>query len=407
MLLEFSVENFLSIKERVTFSMIASKDKSNPENIMDFGKINLLKSAAIYGANASGKSNLVKALVFVDRLVRNSSNKAGEKIKGLVPFKLDEDCQNKPSSFEIIFIKNGIRYVYKFSADATKIYEESLFYYPQQKKARIFERSNTNIFKFSKDKGEQKKLAKRTLDNSLYLTSSANWNYALTKEAFDWFTEKFRFIRPDSGQLYTANLLEEKSDLSWAIKDFLLQADIGIIDVSATVKDVSEDTIPKEFPESLKTYILNEGGKITEVKTYRIGKDKEGKEKKIMFEMEEESDGTQKMFDFAGPFSDVLTNGRFLVIDELDIKLHPLLTRYLVELFHNSERNKNGAQIVFTAHDTNLLGSGTLRRDQIWFTAKRSDQSTELYSLYEYKARKDEDVEKRYLMGRYGAIPLL
>lgn len=407
MLLEFSVENFLSFKERTTFSLIASRDKANPENVIKHNELNIVKIAAIYGANASGKSNLIKAIEFVASFVRNSSNKAGKKIDHLIPFKLDDNCLRKPSSFELVFIKNNIKYIYGFSADSTKIYDESLYYYPQKRLARIFERHDTNIFKFSNNIKEQKKLASRTLDNSLYITTSANWNYGQTKEAFDWFVEKFRYIDPNIGDIYTAKMLQEKNDMILPIKEFLFQADVGIIDVSAAIKDLSEDTIPKEIPELLKKYLLGEGGKITEINTYRAGKDENGNEKKIKFELDEESEGTIKMFNYAGPFLDVLEHGRVLVIDEFDTKLHPLLTKYLVELFHDPKRNKNDAQLIITTHDTNLLRAGIFRRDQIWFATKRPDLSTELYSLYEYKARNDEDTEKRYLAGRYGAIPLL
>lgn len=156
MLLEFSVENFLSFKERTTFSMVASKDKAKSENIINFNKINILKSAAIYGANASGKSNLIKALRFVDFLVRNSSNKAGEKIINIIPFKLDESCLSKPSSFELVFIKNNIKYIYGFSADEAKIYDEFLFYYPQKRLAKILKGIIQIYLNFQKIKKSKK-----------------------------------------------------------------------------------------------------------------------------------------------------------------------------------------------------------------------------------------------------------
>jgi AAA15 family ATPase/GTPase len=254
---------------------------------------------------------------------------------------------------------------------------------------------------------EQNALSKRTLDNALYLSTSANWNYEGTKEAFEWFSEKLRFASSESGIIYTIKQFNENDESAKSIKNFITEADVGIVDMNAVVKDISEEAFPKELPDDFKKILLKFGGTEAEIKAIHIGKDKEGKEKPIEFDFTEESEGTRKMFNFAGPFNDVLKNGRLLIIDELDTKLHPLLTKYLVELFHNPNKNVNNAQLIFTAHCTHLLHEKVLRRDQIWFTSKRSDQSTDLYSLYEYKARNDEDIEKRYLAGRYGAIPVL
>ncbi|MFZ3049665.1 AAA family ATPase [Methanothrix sp.] len=408
MLLEFSIENFLSFKDRTTFSMVASRDKKEQANLIEFNKINVLKSAVVYGANASGKTNLIKAFRFVNNLVKNShKNQMGEEISDVAPFKLDETYIDKPSSFEMIFIKNGIKYVYGFSADRIRVYDEYLFYYPQNRSARIFERHYHNKYEFSMNRKEQNALSKRTLDNALYLSTSANWNYEGTKEAFEWFSEKLRFASSESGIIYTIKQFNENDESAKSIKNFITEADVGIVDMNAVVKDISEEAFPKELPDDFKKILLKFGGTEAEIKAIHIGKDKEGKEKPIEFDFTEESEGTRKMFNFAGPFNDVLKNGRLLIIDELDTKLHPLLTKYLVELFHNPNKNVNNAQLIFTAHCTHLLHEKVLRRDQIWFTSKRSDQSTDLYSLYEYKARNDEDIEKRYLAGRYGAIPVL
>lgn len=408
MLLEFSVENFLSFKDRTTFSMIGSKDKNKPENLIKLDDINLLKSAVVYGANASGKTNLTLALNLVNDLVINSHrNQIGEEIRGLVPFKLDESYLNKKSSFEIVFVKNDTKYIYGFSIDKNKVYHEYLFYYPEKRLAKIFERNNTTEYDFKKDKREQNLLCKRTLENCLYLSTSANWNFQRTRTAFEWFVERFRGNSYYNGKHYTANLFNENEALVKPIKEFILRADVGILDVNIIIKDVSEGQIPKEFPYEIRKILLEQGGKTTEISTVHLGKDMEGNEKKIKFDLEEESEGTKKMFYLAGPFADVLENGRLLILDEMDTKLHPLLIEYLINLFHDPNKNKKGSQIILTTHDTHLLRENIFRRDQIWFTSKRQDQSTDVYSLYEYKARNNEDIEKRYLSGRYGAIPLI
>ena len=271
--------------------------------------------------------------------------------------------------------------------------------------AKIFERHNTSEYNFTIDKREQKELSKRTLDNALYLSTSSNWNYKKTMPAFEWFTEGQRVITHEVSSGYTAKLFNDSNDMAGSIKEFISQADVGILDLSIAIKNISEATIPKGFPDDLKKLILGKGGQTAEIKAVHMSKDIEGKGKKMEFDIEEESEGTIKMFNFAGPFIDVLKNGRILIIDEMDTKLHPLLTKYLVNLFHT--QNKNNAQLIFTTHNTYLLREKIFRKDQIWFTSKQSDQSTDLYSLYEYKARSDEDIEKRYLAGRYGAVPLL
>ena len=412
MLLHFSVENFLSIKERVTLSMVASKDKSLDNNIINLNNMNLLKSAVVYGANASGKTNLLMALSYLTHLIINShKNQSGETIE-FRPFRLDKAFEEGQSTFEVFFEIDGIKYIYNLSIDKNKVNKEYLYYYPHGRKRMIFSRDlgNPNVYTFpAEDEKRQNVIKENTPENMLYLSRSANMNYEKTAIVVKWFSEKIRTIFRDSYLLglegYTKKICAKNENIKIEIiKNFVSKADSSIIDLAIKEKEIGDDFL-EGVPKEIRDMIIEEEKRSAE--TVHLGLDKEGNEIRIAFALEEESKGTRKMFNLAGPFIDVLTNGRLLLIDEFERSLHPILVRYLIEFFNNPEYNKNGAQLIFTTHLPHLLHPNILRRDQVWFTEKKKDQSTDLRSLYEYKARKDENIEKGYLAGRYGAIPNL
>ena len=410
MLLEFSVENFLSFKDKMTLNMIASSDKSLDNNLINYNGNNLIKCAVVYGPNASGKTNLLKSIGFVKSMVINShKNQKGDAIR-VIPFRLDEKYSNKPSKFELVFIKDGIKYVYGFSADMTKIHEEYLYYYPMGRPAVIFERDHTNNYRFVKDKKEQNELSKRTLDNSLYLSTSSNWNYKRTAKAMEWFVNNVQVETLQEmpiANTKTTEIFNKNERTKEIVKKFLYEADVGIVDLDISVRTLSDKDFAKKIPEPFLEYILKDNPKITEIRTYHYGFDSSGNKVKIPFNFRDESDGSKRMFELTGIIIDVLLNGKLLIIDEFDTNLHPHLVKYLVGLFQNPKKNKNNSQLVFSTHNTYLLKTNLFRRDQIWFTEKRPDQSTDLYSLWDYKPRKDENIEKGYLAGRYGAVPFL
>lgn len=390
--------------------MIASIDKSLDNNLIDYNDNNLIKCAVIYGPNASGKTNLLKSMRFVRFMVMNShKNQKGDKIR-VIPFRLDEKYSQKPSKFEIVFIKDAVKYVYGFSADTTKIHEEYLYYYPRGRPAVIFERSDTNDYRFVRDKKEQNELSKRTLDNSLYLSTSSNWNYKKTANAMEWFVNNVQ-VEPSqetgAANIMTADIFNKNNRMKEIVKKFLYEADVGIIDLEISIRDLSDKDFPKDMPESIRELILKDAPKITEIQTYHYGFNNKGDKIKVPFNFHEESGGSKRMFELTGIIIDVLLNGKLLIIDEFDKNLHPYLVKYLIDLFHNPRKNKNKSQLIFSTHNTYLLKTHDFRRDQIWFTEKRPDQSTELYSLWDYKPRKDENIEKGYLAGRYGAVPFL
>ncbi|MCX9025078.1 MAG: ATP-binding protein [Candidatus Methanoperedens sp.] len=435
MLIEFSVENFRSIKDKVTLSMVSSSDKSLDNNLIrtnSLGEDSLLRSSVIYGANASGKSNIVLAFRFLKMLVRNSHrNQKGTKL-GVTPFKLDPNYLSKPSKFDVVFIKNNTKYVYGVSVTNEKVIDESLYHYPEGRKALLFKRENTTDYKFAADIKEQKFFSDMTLENVLYLSRSTQLNYQKLSEPFDWFKDTLKIITAeDTFNLteFTIRRFNEDNNLKEYMLKAFKEADIGIDDFSASFEKVSTDegTITSNDEKIIEIskliaqisnvssvdndiFISDNKGNLNKINIRTIHTVFKGKsnELKVSFEFDEESDGTKKMFSLIGPWIDALSNGRTLIVDELDTKLHHLLNVFLIKLFNDPTQNKNNAQLIFTTHNTNLLSLDLFRRDQIWFTEKNPNTgSTSLYSLLEFKQRKDQDIQKGYLAGRYGAIPFI
>jgi len=415
MLIEFNVQNFRSIKEEVTFSLVASADKSLDNNLIktDLLRDNLLRSAVIYGANASGKSNFVLAFNSLKKFVMESHMfQKGTKIN-YSPFKLDTKYLSKPSKFEVVFIKNNIKYIYGVSLNSEKIIDEYLYYYPEGRRALIFERRDTNNYRFTIDRKEQKFISEKTLDNVLYLSNSTQLNYDKTSEAFDWFKDNLAFIGvADHPKLidYTIQKLNENENMKKFILKALIEADLGINDLFASIKEISIDEIPIQIREQLKAMMPDAKGNFEKIDIRIIHKvlDEIGNENRVEFDLEEESEGTKRLFSLIGIWIDSLNNGRVLVVDELDTKLHHLLNVFLIKLFNDPTQNKNNAQLIFTTHNTNLLDLNIFRRDQIWFTEKNPRKgTTDLYSLIEFSPRKDKNIQKGYLAGRYGAIPFI
>ncbi len=404
MLIEFSVENFRSIKDQVTLSMVATKDLSLDGNLIKnvLNEDSLLKTAVIYGANASGKTNVLFALNSFKFLVLNSHKFQKGQIIPFNPFKLDKKFLDKPTHFDIVFIQKDVRYNYLISFNKERIVEEVLYHYPNNKKALLFERK-LDDFKFTADEKDQNFISKRTLENVLYLSKATQENYGKVSPVFEWFNNDLQFVGPyqaGASEEVTINLLNKDQHLKELILKALEEADVGIEKIDANIKNV--ENVPETLPVEIRTLLTNVKApfKRIEIKTFHKG---------VEFEFyAEESEGTKRMFSLLGPWIDALLNGKTLVIDELDTKLHHALNLFLINLFQDSSQNKTNAQLIFTTHNTNLLDQDIFRRDQIWFTVKNADTgSTDLYSLTEYSPRKDKDIEKGYLAGKYGALPFI
>ncbi len=412
MLIEFSIGNYLSFKDTVTLSMVTAPIKEHKENnVFSANKFELLKSAAIYGANASGKSNLFKAMKYMKNLVFNSSkeSQATEPID-VENYRLSTETEDKSSFFEIVFIYEGIRYRYGFEIDKTKVCSEWLFYVPTIKEARLFYREENNIEVGAHFK-EGKELEDKTRNNALFLSVVAQFNGEISQKILKWFVN-FNIISglDDTGyKAFTMSKLQD-DDFKAKILEFLKIADLYINDVYIKRTKLSDYASSFKKPGELRKLLDKlEGDEIVEVATLHKKYDKDNKFVSFKeFRMDEqESKGTEKLFALSGPIISTLQYGKILVIDELDARLHPAMTNFIIKLF-NSDKNTSNAQLIFATHDTNLLTNELFRRDQIWFTEKDRYGATDLYSLIEYKnVRKDASFEKNYILGIYGGIPIV
>lgn len=398
MLIQFSVENYLSIKDKVTLSLLAGNDKEHIEHLIPTGKKDRsLKSAVIYGANASGKSNLLNAFWFMVNYVLTSHEKQLNRRTERVPFKFDKQSPGKPSTFEVIFWTEGVRYAYGFSVTDSEVVEEYLYRYPNGRQALVFERKNANEYRFTADADLQSSLRERNSPNKLYLSTAANWNYEKVKPVFAWFASCSIICKYSTADAYGQDAAELNDDKTRsAIASMLQVADFGI--KSLTVKESGDKF--KSVKDAVGTY--------HNIDAVHHVRDENGAPVPYTLNMTEESDGTNSYFKLIGVVKKVLEQGGLLVADEMDAHLHPLLTKHIVALFNSAEHNPKGAQLVFTSHNTNLLDLDIFRRDQIWFTEKdESTAATELFSLFDFSVRKDAKIERSYLLGRYGAIPFI
>jgi len=420
MLIEFSVGNYRSFKDQVTLSMVAApivaEDKEiDQRNVFTVDEeLTLLKSAAIYGANASGKSNLAKAMGFMRWFMINSSKdtQSTEQI-AVEPFRLSTETEEQPSFFEIIFLMEGMQYRYGFEINRNEVLSEWLYYVPNVRETKLFFRDKNKLELTKKYKGQEIKNKNLTRGNALFLSVCSQFNVKIANKILAWTANKFKIISglEDQGYRdYTARCLNQKNQYSEAILKLIKKLDLGISDLDVEEVEITEEHLPELFPEELKKNILNNSPKIRSVSTFHKKYDAQGKPATTeLFDLEEhESEGTQKLFEIAGPLVDTLFDGKVLVIDEFDARLHPLINQAIVKLFNSIEDNPNNAQLIFITHDTNLLDKKLLRRDQVWFTEKNRYGSTDLYSLVEYKGvRNDASFENDYIKGRYGAIPFL
>ena len=420
MLIEFRTANFLSFKDMVEFSMLASNDKTHEDdNTFPINNRNrrILKSAAVYGANGSGKTNFVQAIDFMRDLVLEESP-----IRNCA-YKLDRTMKDEPTFFEIIFIKNNIRYRYGFEIDRKSVLSEWLFYVPTTKEASLFKREKQNIT-ISRSFREGNVLRDSIKNDKLFLSFVAQLNGAsITQSIMEWFEGMSVMSGLDSNLSNTVNMLlkEGKSGKNRKnqVLNILHKFDIQIEDIAIEERDFVPIAVPAnlEMSDQMKAVIesinalLEKGGGgkmpprvITYRKTYENGKESGIED----FDLRrQESDGTKKLFALAGSLAQSLETGKTIVVDELESKLHPLVTKEIVKLFNSNISNKKNAQLIFTTHDTNLLQGNHFRRDQIWFTEKDKYGSSHLYSLLEYKPRKDASFQKDYINGRYGAIPYI
>ncbi len=415
MFIEFSVKNWRSIKTEQKLSMVAAKSHelaaSNTFEPAAPATHTLLRSAAIYGPNAAGKSNIVSALKMMERMVLESASKSqlGDAIPAEA-FRLDAETENQPSEFEIVFVANGVRYQYGFAANTTRVTEEWLFAYPAGRPQRWLGRNwDGNAYQWdaaSALTGQKQLWQESTRENALFLSTAVQLNSKQLMPIFDWFKKNLQIANIAGWHPgFTSELCVEEQSRNKVLA-FLKAADLDIHDMQVEVEAFSGKHLPDDLPSHLKDELLSDlkGKEIVQIKT--IHRSAQGKS--VPFEWEDESAGTRKFFALAGPWLNALEHGRVLVMDEMNDRLHPKMVQFLIQLFHNSETNPNNAQLIFTTHETSILNQQVFRRDQIWFCEKDDQQATQLYPLTDFSPRKGrEDLEANYLAGRYGALPYI
>ncbi|ROE83249.1 ATP/GTP-binding protein [Klebsiella pneumoniae] len=414
MLIEFRVKNFRSLRDEQVLSLVASKDKTLQDTHTQATGISaapaVLRSAVVYGANASGKSNLIKALQYMRGVVTESATAMQpSQTFAVQQFRLDAVSVGQPSEFEVTFLNDGVRYQYGFAMTTQRIVSEHLLVYKSFKPQHWFTRrfdadTSKDIYDFGPGlKGPKNLWEGATRPNALFLSMAVQLNSESLRPLFDWFLNHL-VIFNEQAQLSPQMSIEllKKADGRKEICNFLSSADISIADIDVETRKVPGQAIHFDLMAG-KTEVRSE-----EMEEHKVLFHHVTEQGKAVFDIMDESNGTRNLLFLAAPVLNILNKGLTLVIDELDNSLHTLLVRELVRLFHRPEINTGGAQLIFTTHDTSLLDAPNLfRRDQVWFVEKDRDQTSTFVSLSEFSPRKNEALERGYLMGRYGGVPFL
>lgn len=413
MLLRFRVANHRSIRDEQTLSLVAVPRRGEAKP--PAGTIPpTLRVSGIYGANASGKSNVLNALAWMLYAIRSSQTQwAPDQGIPRSPFKLSPEAAASPSFFEIDFVYHGIRYSYGFEVNESAVLTEWLNSFPHGRTRKLFVRTDATHYEFGRSlTGELSRIANLTRENSLYLSSAAVNNHRLLGALHQELTRHIRFSRQsdadEHARLRTTRRMLSDPEVSPRINEALRIADLGIESA-----EIVEREIDPEIAATLRRMHTVISGStdvpdsILDDLRYEIRLSR--KFSKVALDLREESAGTRVWLSMIGPIFMTLRNGDVLVVDEIDSSLHPLLSSTLIRIFKDPEVNRKGAQLIFASHDTTLLGSllddELLDRDEVWFTEKDDTGATSLYSLAEFHPRRDENIERGYLQGRYGAVP--
>lgn len=404
MLLEFACKNHRSIRKEVLFSAIAGKDTTHIERTAEYDSERVLKTAVIYGANGSGKSNFLEAINYVIVLVTESLNYPPGQGVPQAPHKLEGP--DSDSEYKLQFLIDGVRYAYGFTVRKFLIKDEYLYYFPNKRPVKIFERDGETFTAGSQFRGKFSVCNDVLKPNRLMLSCAANFSKVPEVEAvyrfFDGGIVLYNLASQDNWMKYTLHTLSENPDIKKEVIRLMRRLSIDIQDIRIIKETVNRNDIdlPEYLSDEFKNKLLQ--STINKIKAELVYKS---------FEVDlehEESDGIRKIFAFLCPFLDIILNNKILICDELEQSLHESVLYELVKLFVELSEGRN-CQMIFSTHDTSLLNPDLFRRDQIWFTElNREDRATDLYSLAEFRnVRKDENFGKGYISGKYGAIPML
>ena len=395
MLIEFRLQNYRCFKDEQVLNLTAGSDQSLPGNVIktsDTSKFKILRSVVIYGPNASGKTKVLEGLKFIRDFVRESANRKPDDAIDIQPFLLDPTSANAPSTFEITFIQNQVRYQYGISVDRFRVWNEYLYAAPKGRTVPYFQRAwnkdtkKEEYFFGPSLKGQNEKISSLTRENALFLSVAAAFKHPMLSTVYQWFSGIYLELNPL--QKTNQDLVDLNENYHQGIRDLIRYADLGISDYQVKEPSIPENKL-QLIGERIEVLHQTQGNRV------------------VAFPLSSESNGTRHILFLSQLVLHALEKGDVLVVDEMDASMHPLLVRAIVEMFHNPAVNHHNAQLIFNTHDTTLLDNTIFRRDQIWFTEKDREGATHLYSLLEYSPRKGESLAKGYLQGRYGAIPFL
>ena len=415
MIIAFAVENHLSIRERQVLNLEATTDDHLAESrVLDADGLKLLRSVAIYGPNASGKSNLLEAMMTMRQLVLAAPPSSEEQEIPAEPFRLSVKTAKEASVFECTFLLDGMRFRYGFAVDKHAVQEEWLMRQRiGHKEARLFTREGQNIDVNSEQFREGVERRQFALKNTFFLSLCAQLNGEIAGKIVNWF-RRLRFVTglSDTGYFhFTAKRLQEPKAQRQLV-DFAKRADLSICGLTSKMADTKDIVLPDSLPEQERTRLAQEVLMAnTEIKTRHTLFDDDGKEQgTVEFDLKkDESEGTRKFIALSGPLHHTVEEGAVLVVDEFEARLHPLLTQQIIEWFH-SPLNLGRAQLIFATHDVLLMEPERIRRDQVWFCEKDNHGATDLYCLAEFKpqqVRPTTKFSRQYMLGLFGGIPKL
>ena len=424
MLIEFKFKNFRSFRDETILSMESYGLKDFKSILIDFGSMQLLPGVGIYGKNGGGKSNVIRAFWLAVQFIKNAQRTQHENSPiPVVPFLLNDYSRSRPTEFEFVYTIDGTKYQYGFAADKEKIIWEYLYHSPKGQKATVFSR-NGQEFYFTVDKPKRTLISEVVAKNQLFFAVACTMNDADCINAMRWFRELVLFSR-DYSEI-PRQLIEYSDDKNMlkSITDYAKVADVGINDMRFEFKSTeisNEESIPREMPEELKNALssfmkqLSETSnnsemrlKVGEMKatSFHFGKNQDGKVEPYPLDLSDESDGTRKLMSLAPAIESSLQNGGVLLVDEIEREMHPILLEFIISRFQSKKTNPNGAQLIFTTHNTELLNMELLRKDQIYFADKGSEDGvSELYSVIDMPTQTSTNIRKSYLLGKFGAIP--
>ena len=415
MLLELRVENYRCFAGEQALLMSASKDDELAQNVHGEDSAHgfrLLKSAVLYGPNGGGKSTLIRAAALMQHLVVDSaSHYQAEDPLPIEPFRLDPELASKPSRFEITFLHEGVRYQYGFSADSARVHEEWLLAFPGGRAQTWFQRSEQGWHLGPNLKGEKQRITDLTRPNALFLSVAASLNQKQLSTVYAWFRNRLRIVAdlpwPRRGVTmgeFTVRQASHDDAFKERIVELLRAVDVGIEDLTVERRTLEESDLPDDLQPAMRKQLMSSELELFRVHTLHRAQDGTP----VWFDLADESAGTQALFELLGPWLDTVEAGLVVLVDGVFSNLHPMLTRHLLTWFHITPRTSNApAQVVMTTHDTSLLDRELLRRDQIWLLEKNAAGAAQLYPLLDYKPRKDEALQRGYLLGRYGGLPFL